>query len=327
MRFVQSQQIKDTLIQTFNRIDEYAKEEERVVPNGAQVPDEGFAYESSATAMQCTALYEALLRISDAVNAVGYTDEIFQAIVDAIPRVIHYDAASITVHEGEGLGFKLIAYSNQTREWLDEILANNRYIYSPELESILTKSKQLIVFSNIDANPISANQKVRSGFCGMMSLPIQFSETEWGVLTLKSRKQKDWTEDDISFSGLVCRFCEVLIRANRAVQDARQEALRQEEQYREQLRSEIASVLDKDIPTKKTDQLSQYKLTTRELEVFALISMGKTNQQIADMLFLSPSTEKKHVSSLFKKLGIKNRTQAVNLAKRLNLDTTKYFRQ
>ena len=51
----------------------------------------------------------------------------------------------------------------------------------------------------------------------------------------------------------------------------------------------------------------QYQLTPREKEVVELIYRGRTNREIAEMLFLSESTVKTHVYNIFRKMGVKNR--------------------
>lgn len=52
-------------------------------------------------------------------------------------------------------------------------------------------------------------------------------------------------------------------------------------------------------------------LTEREREVLLLMARGKTNQEIADELFLSIKTVKVHVSNILAKLDVQDRTQAV----------------
>jgi NarL family two-component system response regulator LiaR len=54
----------------------------------------------------------------------------------------------------------------------------------------------------------------------------------------------------------------------------------------------------------------QVNLSLREKEVLELIATGKTNNDIADYLFISVRTVKFHVSSIFAKLKVKNRTEA-----------------
>lgn len=57
-------------------------------------------------------------------------------------------------------------------------------------------------------------------------------------------------------------------------------------------------------------------LTPRELEILRLIAEGRENHQIAEALFISPSTAKNHVASVLEKLGVENRVQAAVYAVR-----------
>ncbi len=62
-----------------------------------------------------------------------------------------------------------------------------------------------------------------------------------------------------------------------------------------------------------------YPLSRREQEVLTLLVQGASNTEISDRLVISVSTVKKHVSSIFAKLGATNRTEAVGLAVRHHL--------
>jgi DNA-binding NarL/FixJ family response regulator len=53
------------------------------------------------------------------------------------------------------------------------------------------------------------------------------------------------------------------------------------------------------------------ELTSREMEVLGLVARGKTNQQIAEILFISEATTKVHVRHIIAKLGVSDRTQVV----------------
>ncbi|MDR4945657.1 response regulator transcription factor [Neobacillus cucumis] len=61
----------------------------------------------------------------------------------------------------------------------------------------------------------------------------------------------------------------------------------------------------------KTTQLPHEELTSRELEILLLMAEGKTNQDIADELFIALKTVKTHVSNILSKLNVQDRTQAV----------------
>ena len=51
-------------------------------------------------------------------------------------------------------------------------------------------------------------------------------------------------------------------------------------------------------------------LTNREHEILMLIAQGKSNQEIADELFITLKTVKTHVSNILAKLDVDDRTQA-----------------
>jgi two-component system, NarL family, response regulator LiaR len=53
------------------------------------------------------------------------------------------------------------------------------------------------------------------------------------------------------------------------------------------------------------------QLTNREMEILLLMAQGKSNQEIADELFIALKTAKVHVSSILSKLEVQDRTQAV----------------
>jgi DNA-binding NarL/FixJ family response regulator len=61
------------------------------------------------------------------------------------------------------------------------------------------------------------------------------------------------------------------------------------------------------------------ELSAREREVVELIASGATNREIAERLILSPHTVKEYTSSVYRKLGARNRADAVKRAQRVGL--------
>lgn len=68
-------------------------------------------------------------------------------------------------------------------------------------------------------------------------------------------------------------------------------------------------------PVKKLDAEASYSLSKREIEVLELLSMGKTYNSIAQSLFLSVGTIRKHVENIYKKLKVHNKIEALKKAR------------
>ncbi|PYZ95576.1 DNA-binding response regulator [Alteribacter lacisalsi] len=84
------------------------------------------------------------------------------------------------------------------------------------------------------------------------------------------------------------------------------------------------SVLEPEVTGKIMNRMRQKpkpheQLTGREKDVLQLMAEGKTNQEIADQLFIALKTAKVHVSSILHKLDVHDRTQAVIYAFNHNL--------
>ena len=62
-------------------------------------------------------------------------------------------------------------------------------------------------------------------------------------------------------------------------------------------------------------------LTTREQEILRLVATGKTNQEIAEVLVITPGTVRVHIHTILHKLGVRDRAQAVMVATQQQLLT------
>lgn len=81
----------------------------------------------------------------------------------------------------------------------------------------------------------------------------------------------------------------------------------------------LIPVLNAKMIDRNKDNEKLEKLTKRELQVLRLLSIGKLNRQVAEELDISERTVKNHVSNIFKKIDVKDRTQAAVFAIRNNL--------
>ena len=73
----------------------------------------------------------------------------------------------------------------------------------------------------------------------------------------------------------------------------------------------------KALPFVKGDEISP--LTAREKEILSLVAKGSSNSQIAQKLFVREVTVKTHLNSIYKKLNVDNRVQAVLLAQQTQI--------
>jgi len=92
---------------------------------------------------------------------------------------------------------------------------------------------------------------------------------------------------------------------------ARIEAILRRSSWQKETQAKSEKTLNKDVNIEV--------LTPKEKEVLALVAKGASNQEIADTLCVRDVTVKTHLNSVFKKLKVTNRTQAVLLAMQIDL--------
>lgn len=71
--------------------------------------------------------------------------------------------------------------------------------------------------------------------------------------------------------------------------------------------------------TETIPEKNDFDLTKRELEILHKLSSGDTYQQIADKLFISPKTVRKHIENIYAKLQAHNKVEALDIARRSGL--------
>ena len=73
------------------------------------------------------------------------------------------------------------------------------------------------------------------------------------------------------------------------------------------------------LATKLAESLSSEPLTGRELDVLTLLAKGKSNKEIGSHLYITETTVKSHLRSIFTKLNVLSRTEAITTASRRGL--------
>ena len=69
---------------------------------------------------------------------------------------------------------------------------------------------------------------------------------------------------------------------------------------------------------KEKQVVEQSDLSVREMEILKLLVQGSDYKSIAEKLFISPNTVRKHIANIYTKLQISNKVQLVNLAAKNN---------
>lgn len=114
-------------------------------------------------------------------------------------------------------------------------------------------------------------------------------------------------DDDKVYPALEAGAVSYLLKTSNAKQIA--DAIRRTVKGESVLEPEVTAKMMKKL--RKPNAALHDELTDREMEVLLLLAQGKTNQDIADELFIGIKTVKTHVSNILSKLEVQDRTQAV----------------
>lgn len=115
-------------------------------------------------------------------------------------------------------------------------------------------------------------------------------------------------DDDKVYSALEAGAASYLLKTSTAGKIA--EAVRETYKGKSVLEPEVTGKMIARMKTQNQPVLHA-SLTNREHEILMLIAEGKTNQEIADELYIGLKTVKTHVSNILSKLEVQDRTQAV----------------
>ena len=84
-------------------------------------------------------------------------------------------------------------------------------------------------------------------------------------------------------------------------------------------RKVLAAFADESVPPAEGQAPQPSILSERELEVLRLMAAGRSNREIAGELVIAIGTVKRHTANIFDRLDVRNRTEAVDQARRLGL--------
>ncbi|MGG0846968.1 response regulator [Peribacillus simplex] len=115
-------------------------------------------------------------------------------------------------------------------------------------------------------------------------------------------------DDEKVYPALEAGATSYMLKTSKASEIAR--AVRSTFQGQSVLEPEVTGKMMEKLRRPKVSQLHD-QLTNREMEILLLMTQGKSNQEIADDLYIALKTAKVHVSNILSKLAVQDRTQAV----------------
>ncbi len=115
-------------------------------------------------------------------------------------------------------------------------------------------------------------------------------------------------DDEMMYPVIEAGAFSYLLKTSRAAEIA--SAIRSAAKGQPVLESQVASKMMNRLRQPKGSAAPHEELTAREMEVLKLIAQGRTNQEVAEGLFIGIKTVKFHVTNILTKLGVDDRTQA-----------------
>ena len=157
---------------------------------------------------------------------------------------------------------------------------------------------------------LDINMPNMNGLEVLKELKARKSKVKVLVLTVHNETEYLMKAVDIGINGYVLKDSESaeLKKAIRAIMDG--------ETY---IQPSLIPALNAKRLERNEDEEKIDSLTRRELEVLTLLAIGMYNKEVAEKLEISERTVKNHVSNIFKKLEVTDRTQAAVFAIRNNL--------
>ncbi len=158
---------------------------------------------------------------------------------------------------------------------------------------------------NPDVLLLDINMPVMNGLDVLKNLKLRKNRVKVLVITAHNEVEYLMKAVDIGINGYVLKDSESAVLKKAIVSIADGENF---------IQPSLIPALNAKMIEKNEDSVKLENLTSREIEVLKLLAVGMYNKEVAEMLDISERTVKNHVSNIFKKLNVTDRTQAAVFA-------------
>lgn len=152
---------------------------------------------------------------------------------------------------------------------------------------------------------LDINMPVMNGLDVLKNLKLRKNKVKVLVITAHNEVEYLMKAVDIGVNGYVLKDSESAVLKKAIV------SIAAGENY---IQPSLIPALNAKMIEKNEDGVKLENLTSREIEVLKLLAVGMYNKEIAETLNISERTVKNHVSNIFKKLNVTDRTQAAVFA-------------
>lgn len=152
---------------------------------------------------------------------------------------------------------------------------------------------------------LDINMPVMNGLDVLKNLKLRRNKVKVLVITAHNEVEYLMKAVDIGINGYVLKDSESAVLKKAIVSIAA---------GKNYIQPSLIPALNAKMIEKDEDGVKLENLTNREIEVLKLLAVGMYNKEIAETLNISERTVKNHVSNIFKKLNVTDRTQAAVFA-------------
>ncbi|WP_099469807.1 response regulator [Konateibacter massiliensis] len=169
---------------------------------------------------------------------------------------------------------------------------------------------ELLKKTQVDVMLLDINMPVMNGLEVLKIMRDRRDETKVIVLTIHNEVEYLLKSVDIGINGYMLKD---------STSDELKKAIYSVNKGEIYIQPKLSPLLNSRLINRNEDQRKIDALTKREFEVLKLLAEGMFNKEIASKLSISERTVKNHVSNIFKKITVADRTQAAVFAIRNNI--------